>query len=134
MGSNNTKTHLKTLMYMDSNRACLGPKILWCGLSMIPCKGIDSFQVLFAGENFANVSVFFIHVSVIDIVNIVNNLHDLHSRLKIVLSEITPRKIFNDNQVKECHDHLHKPLPNVAFTKNCKAFQYEKRRADLSQG
>ena len=126
----NKKPPLKTLMciMVDSNRSFLNPDGLWRNLTMIPCKDIDILRGLLEQENFTNVGVVFIHTGVNDIdtvdgeevakdlANIVNKLHHLHPHLKIVLSKITPRKIFKDDQVKECNRHLHKSLRDVPST------------------
>ena len=125
--SNNKKPPLKTLMYMDSNRTFLKPDGLWRNLSMIPCQDIDTLRSLLELENFADVGVVFIHTGVNDIdtvegeevakdlINIVNKLHHLHPHLKVVLSEITPRKKFKDDQVKECNRYLHNSLRDADF-------------------
>ena len=125
--SNNKKPPLKTMMYMDSNRTFLNPDGLWRNLSMIPCKDIDTLRSMLELENFADVGVVFIHTGVNDIdtvegeevakglINIVNKLHHLHPHLKVVLSEITPRKKFKDDQVKECNRCLHNSLRDADF-------------------
>ena len=123
-----TKKHpVKTLMFMDSNRAHIDAETLWRNLSIIPCKDLDTLRNLLAIENFDGVEVVFIHTGVNDIdtkdgeevakdiTNIVNRLHHLHPHLKIIVSEVTPRKQFRDDQVVECNRQLQRSFHDVAF-------------------
>ena len=48
----------------------------------------------------------------------VQHMRDTQPQLKIVVSEITPRKEYNDDQVKICNEHIHayfEPMQNVTM-------------------
>ena len=115
----------KTLLFMDSNRAHLNSGDLWKKLSIIPCQNLDSLRSLLASTQLDDVNIVFIHTGVNDIdtvdgaevgkdlVSIVQKLRHIHPHLKIIISEITPRKCFKDDQVVQCNQHLHQHLCNT---------------------
>ena len=115
----------KTFLFMDSNRAHINPTDLWKNLSIIPCQNLDSLRCQLSNTRLDDVGIVFIHTGVNDIdtvdgvevgkdiVSIVQKLRHAYPHLKIVISEITPRKFHKDDEVQLCNNHLHTHLRNL---------------------
>ena len=112
----------KSIMFMDSNSRYLDPAMLWKNLTMIPCSTTQDLRNKLQSTQLDNYQIIFIHTGVNDIdtvageevakniIDIVQKLHQYHPSIKIIVSEITPRQLFRDDEVIKCNTALRASL------------------------
>ena len=118
----NGRRLLKTILFMDSNSKFLLPDKLWENNTIIPCGTTYDLRKLLPSTNFDGVGLIFIHTGVNDIdtedgnkvaenlIGIVKMIKKNLPNVKVVVSEVTPRQIHRDDEVKRCNTTLHTAL------------------------
>ena len=108
----------KIILFMDSNRHFLDPSLLWENLSIVPTGNIPELIRNIERNDLREYDVVMIHVGVNDIdttdgVDVARKLVDVTSRVKlsapgvkIIISEVTPRQLFRDNEVLACNKEM----------------------------
>ena len=119
--------HLKKIiMFIDSNRKHLDPKLLWKNLEIIPCGSTVEMKTKMAKAKLNTFDVVIIHVGVNDIdisdgkavadklIKIVTDVKSAAPKVKIVLSEVTPRQLTRDNEVINCNRELRNAVRGIS--------------------
>ena len=120
------------ILFMDSNRNYIDPCRLWENLTIVPAGNISELTKKLEQNDLRNYDVVVIHVGVNDIdrVNgrtVAKQLIDLTSRIKssapgvkIILSQVTPRQLYKDDEVQACNAELDvlKDAENITIAKH----------------
>ena len=122
---NSHKKLAKTLILMDSNKKHLTGD-LWKNSTLLFCPTANELATKFPSLlRQHNPDIVLIHTGVNDLdyvdgatvarslAHTVQNMISMNPEIKIVISEITPRKINKDDQVILCNQHLHTYLDHV---------------------
>lgn len=122
----NTHPHLrKTIMFMDSNQAYLDSRSLWKNLTLVTCKTTHDLRQKLESTKMDDYEIIFIHTGVnnidsedgsvvaYDLLDIVKKIRQFHPWLKIVVSEITPRQIYRDDEVQKCNEIMVAQLEKI---------------------
>jgi hypothetical protein len=114
----------KSILFMDSNRKYLKADKLWKNCQMIPCSTTHDLRKSLLSAKLSDVDLIFIHTGVNDIdkddgetvaknlIEIVEGVSSTLPNMKIAISEITPRQLHRDEEVKTCNSVLHAALDN----------------------
>ena len=114
----------KSLLFMDSNRKHLVADKLFKNLKIIPCSSTQELRKKLLLVDLKDIDLVFIHTGVNDIdkddgktvadnlVEIVKEIRSTLPKMKIAISEITPRQLHRDDEVLKCNTALHAALDN----------------------
>ena len=136
------RPHLrKSILFMDSNLAFLDPEMLWKNLTLIPCGTthilrdklrdacLNDYEIVFIHTGVNNIDTEDGEVVAKDIIDIVQKLRHHHPSIKVIVSEITPRQVFRDDEVVKCNELLRSTLKTtenvtMAFHSNLRNDQW----------
>lgn len=105
-------------MLMDSNRQYLDSSRLWDNLRIEPCGNTPDLAKILQRTDVSKYDVIIVHVGVNDIdkydgATVAEKLAQFTKKIaeaaplaKILLSEVTPRQLSRDDEVKECNEIL----------------------------
>ena len=120
----------KLLVCMDSNQKFIDRRRFWTvkGTTWKFCPGMDEVKTLIHNQQFNDLEAIIISCGVNDVdkisgrslaanmLNLINEIKQLYPNVKIIVSEITPRKDHRDREVQISNEELSKnteKLPNV---------------------
>ena len=119
---NKTRKWYNSLLFIDSNVKHLQKDLLWSHNTIIQCSTTYDLHSKLVSTDLTDIDLIFIHVGVNDIdtdsgdkvstnlINIVTKLKKECPHVKIVVSEVTPRKLSRDDEVLKCNNALHAAL------------------------
>ena len=105
---------------MDSNQKYIDRRKCWTlkGTTWMFCPGIDEVKALIHNQQFNDLEGIIISCGVNDVdktpgcelaanmLNLINEIKQLYPNVKIIVSEITPRKDHRDSEVQICSEEL----------------------------
>ena len=98
-------------MFIDSNALHLDAGKLWKNLTMVPCRiCLNEYDIIFIHTGVNDIDTTMGEEVAKDLTGIVHRLRHNHPSLKIIVSEVTPRQIFRDDEVKKCNIALNASL------------------------